>query len=599
MARFSEKTINEISTRLRLSDVVSEYSRLVRKGSTLWAKCPFHSNGNERTPSFKIDDDKGLYYCFGCHESGDMFTFLEKIEHMTFYEAVESLAKKAGVEIEYTSNENPGESRRKNESAALLDLYERINNTFTFLLKQKNAAHAREYLERRGISEEIADKFSLGFAPSSPDFLYDFLKKKGYSDEILKMSGLFSQNKFPYPLFVNRLMFPIRNFRGQVVAFSARDLSGREGSPKYINSPETAIYSKRNNLYGLYESIPSLKEKDSSAILCEGNFDVISMHQAGYTTAMASLGTSFTQEQAKLISRYTNKVDLLFDSDDAGQNSTDKAIIILNGFDFDIRIHHLEHYKDASEALEKEGKKGVENEFESSLSAFEYLVQKNIKRYNIQTPRGKSDFLSSFSPFMDSLNSNVEKESYMNDLALRINVSLSTVEKDLRKGNGREKEKGNIEEVPLKEFNPANCSLDLYAMLILVNHRQLFNIYRREISFGDLKDKDAQSLYLALEDALRDGVSSNEVFLSLINDDRLRNYVSTSFMLDEFSRSAEHVLDEAVDKIRLRSLEEKREVVNKQIRLLSSSLDADDISHLMEKKKDMDDEINAIKSRIY
>ncbi len=603
MARFSNSSIEEIKSKIRLSDLVSEYAKVERKGNSFWAKCPFHSNGAERTASFKIDDQKGLYYCFGCHESGTIFTFVQKMERMDFYESVEYLAKKAGVVLRETSAR---EEKIKDESSILYDLYDRLSKTFQhLLLSDKRGEEALSYINRRGISEEMRERFLLGYAPKEGNFLYDFLKKKGYSDDILKKSGLFSQNKYPYPLFRDRLIFPVRNYRGQVIAFSGRDLSGRENAPKYINSPDTLIYSKKMNLFGLYESLESLKKKDSTAILCEGNFDVISMHQAGLSSAMASLGTSFTAEQARLIARYTETVDLMFDSDRAGQESTDKAIIILNNNGLSARIHELKTSKDASECLEKRGGEALKDEFLPFLSSYDYLVEKNLKKYNIRTPRGKSDFLQSISPFLDSVKSEIEKETYIQNLAVTLSVSEENIKTDLKSLDqpyGKRRYEESIEQSKQidKGLNTAAISPELYAMLIFANNMNLFKMYRFRINFADLKDRDAEILYTALENALRDGIEQKELFLPLISDDRLRNYVSVSYELDEFSKEENIVLlDEIVDRIELRSLQEKRSRLNSQIKLLSSEIDKEDLLSLLEKKKDLDKDISLLKNRLY
>ena len=602
MPRYSEKVIEEIKEKIRLSSLISERTEVIRKGGRLWAKCPFHGGGNERTPSFTFDDESGRYHCFGCGESGNIFSFVEKTEHITFPEAVRFLASKAGIALE---EENAESRRKRDEKESLKDLYKRLTKTFRyFLTDDKMGEKARIYLLKRGVSEEMSERFLLGYAPSGRDFLYSFLKKKGYSDELLKKSGLFSQNHFPYPLFQDRIMFPIRNIRGEVVAFSGRDLSRRDDTPKYINSPETILYSKKATLFGMYESLDGLKKKDGEAIMIEGNFDVIAMHQAGYDTAMAPLGTSFTEEQANLILRYTNKISLLFDSDEAGEKSTGKAMMMLIGKNFDVSIHHLLSYKDASETLEKLGKEGLEKEFSDSKSPYMYLVEKGLKRYDIKMPRGKSDFLKSLIPFLSATTSSVERDGYIQDIALRLGVSEEDVRNDIRKGSTPERSERRKEEDyenagSGNRFNSAKISMDLYGMLILAGHRNLFPSYRRKLRFSDLKDDDAKVIYTVLENAMREEVESDEVFLSLIDDDRLRNYVSTSFLLDEFKDGAVNVLDEIVDRITLRSLEGSRKLLNSQILLLSDSTSENELRELVEKKKELDTQINAFRNRLF
>ena len=357
MPRYSDNTINAIKARLRMSELVQSYIPVVNRGGRLWAKCPFHGGGNEKTPSFAINDNDGFYHCFGCGESGDMFTFVMKMDKVTFPEAVEALASRAGVELE--TDRNPEARKAAGESEVLFDLNQRIQRTFHYMLVSADEGKAaREYLERRKVSAEMIERFQLGYAPKGSDWLYSFLSGKGFSDDILRKSGLFSQNHYPYSLFQDRLVFPVRNRSGKTIGFSGRDLSGRENVPKYVNSPDTPVYSKKHNFFGIYEALESIK-KGSIPVLVEGNFDVVAMHQAGIDSAIASLGTAFTEEQAALIARYAERVDIMFDSDEAGQKSTDKAIMILHARGIDSQVHRLSSGKDASEIIEKYGGKAL------------------------------------------------------------------------------------------------------------------------------------------------------------------------------------------------------------------------------------------------
>ena len=603
MPRYTDKTIEEIKSKISIKDVVSPYVRLVQKGSLLWAKCPFHGGGNERTESFKIDQDRGTYYCFGCHASGSMFNFVMEMEHLTFPEAVEYLAEKAGVQLEVSNN--PYEKKKRNDREILKELYERLTKTFRYmLLEHPQGQKARDYLAKRNVPREWIDRFQLGYAPADPHFLYSFLSKHGYSAEILGESGLFSKKNTKWPMFCDRLMFPVRNVRGDVIAYSGRDLSGRPDSPKYINSPDTLIYNKKENLFGIYESLDALKQKDSEIILCEGNFDVIAMHQAGLTWSVASLGTSFTEDQAKLIERYTHKVHLLFDSDAAGQQSTDRVIDILQKRGCDIRVHRLTQFKDASETLEKIGSNGLKNDFESSLNAYDYLVQKLMSRYNIKMPREKSALLKEISPFLLSTPSEVERDSYIQDLAFRLGVSEDVVRKDLQNtGDDNRGYRNNSvrDTAEIKNVRPdlreASIHPDLRLMLILANKRDLFKQYRSRIKFGDLKDRDAQVLYSVLENTLREEVGSNELFLARISDDELRNYVSTSFDLPEYREAEVSVIEEIIDMMSLRSLKEQRERISDQIELASNNPEV--LTELLEEKMYLDNEIRILSTKIY
>jgi len=369
MSKFSENTIQEIKDRLSIVDVISDYVLLTRKNNQYWGLCPFH---NEKTPSFAVNLDKGYYHCFGCGKSGSIFDFIMEEEHLSFPEAVELLAKKAGVQIK---EETPQENKERKEKDSLGELYNKLANSLHYILLNKaDASEARAYLTKRNITKETQEKFLLGYAPNDDSFLYRFLKKNNYSDELLRKSGIFSSRHATYPLFVNRIMCPIRTWQGNCVAFGGRDLSGISKA-KYINTPETEIYSKRHNLFGLYESLESLK-KTEEVNICEGNFDVISLHQAGLTNSVAPLGTAFTKEQAKLLLRYTRKANLLFDSDSAGEAATKKGLVLCQQMGLENYVITIPGAKDVAEILETQGEKSLVNCCSQSINGFNYLVKK-------------------------------------------------------------------------------------------------------------------------------------------------------------------------------------------------------------------------------
>lgn len=604
MPRFTDRTIEQIKSRLSISDVMQNYAYVENRGGSLWVKCPFHGGGTERTASCKLDNSKGNFYCFGCHESGDIFSLVQKKEGVDFTTSVEILAKRAGVELEEASGSyNSDEAKKKrDEKEKLYDLYSRLSSTFHFILLNKDEAkEAREYLKRRNVSEEMIELFQLGYAPKSHSWLYDFLIKNGYSREFLSHSGLFSQKRATWPLFSNRLMFPIRDRQGRTIAFSGRDLSGDERAPKYINSPETTIYQKKENFFGLFEAKKTISSSSVGPILCEGNFDVVAMHQAGYTSAIASLGTSFTLEQCAQIRKWfpDNKVfNILFDSDEAGRKSTEKAIVIINSNGFEQRVHSLSSAKDASELLERDGKDGVKREFEPYVSGFDYLVQTNLSRYDIKNARGKVDFLKSISEYLAGCRSEVERDSYILQLSSILGVSDETIKEDLSRARNFERNSSKVDDVKVDTKGRENkISLDLYALLYLANHRTLFSQYRSRLSFGDLADRDSQKIYMALENALRDGIDSNELFLTYLDDPVLRNMVSTSFALDEYTKANVSALDEAIDRIRLRSLERKRDLLTRQLKL-EGSLEQDEMEELLGRKVKLDSQINTLRNNL-
>lgn len=600
---FSDRTIEQIKAKLSIADVVSSYTQIIQRNSNYWIRCPFHGNGNERTPSCKLNMERGSYYCFACQEHGSMFDFVMKMEHVSFPEAVRMLASRAGVEIE---DESPQDVRRREEKTSLFELNEKLASTFhDFLLSSQEAEDARSYLAKRKISRETMEKFCLGYAPKDTKWLHQYLTGQGYSDDFLKDSGFFSRRSYPYPLFANRLMFPVKNWQGRVVAFGARDLSFRDDSPKYINTPETSIYSKKHNLYGFYEALDQIR-KDGSAIVCEGNFDCISLHQAGLANATAPFGTAFTSEQASLLARYAQRIELLFDSDEAGQKATVKAIAMVQEKGIEVSVLSLNGSKDASEYLEKEGPQALKAALGEPVEAFRYLVTRGLNIYNTRTPKGKSEFVSYMAPYLNATRSNVERDAYIRQISEILSVGEVQIRQDLEAGSLQQYSRGQDSTVPSSSsghspLKISNISPDLYMMLMFANHRDLFGTYTKAFRFGDLKDREAQLIYLALENVRRDGAGrTDEIFLSLIADDQVRNDVATSFELPEFKvDNPQIVIDEILDRIALRKMEENRRLILRQIRQgEAEGFSEAELRELLNEKVSIDAEIRELSERL-
>lgn len=594
MAKYSEAVIEDIKNRLPVSEVVSQYVKLTRKGDRHWGLCPFH---HEKTPSFTVLDSGGFYKCFGCGKGGSIFDFVMEMEHVSFPEAVEILAKKAGIELK---EESEGEKRQYSKQKAIGELYDRLYKTYhTILLTHPQAQAARDYLAKRKVSADTIEKFQLGYAPDDPKWLYGFLRKNNYSDEVLKESGLFSRNYETLPLFRNRIMFPIRTWQGSCVAFGGRDLSG-ESRAKYINTPDTAIYSKRNVLFGFYESLSTIKEK-KEITLCEGNFDVISLHQAGLTYAAAPLGTAFTEEQAKLIKRYCDRVNLLFDSDSAGQNATAKALLICQRLDLTNYVVKLEGAKDASQMLEEQGAQTLAKSAVNAVTGFSYLVSSALKMYDIRQPKGKSSVFKEVRPYLDATSSDIERQGYIKYLSDVLRIPEEKILSDYMKQRGTEPEPKEEEKATIGiAYNPLKASTELNAMLILMKNRDLFERFRTKVKVSDMVDPLARKLYTVLEDASRQDVRTPEMLLQMIEQQELKDLTVTAFASPMYDRSnAEKVLEDAVLQIRLRRLEEKR---NRVLRLLSSgemeNMDASEVGQYLSMKASLDKDIEELKEEM-
>ncbi|MBR6353005.1 MAG: DNA primase [Oscillospiraceae bacterium] len=380
---FPEKFITELKDRSDIVDVVSGYVRLTkRSGANLFGLCPFHS---EKTPSFSVSPDKQIYHCFGCGKGGGVINFVMEIENLSYPEAVEFLAKRAGMQM--PEEVDGAESRRR---ARMLALNRDAARFFYEQLSTPAGEKARAYIRRRGISGAMAKNFGLGAAPDSWDSLKNAMREKGYTDQELFDAGLVRRGRKGgfYDVFRNRLMFPVIDVRGNVIGFSGRILD--EGEPKYLNSPQTLVFDKSRNLFALNLA---KKSKSGYILLSEGNIDVVSLHQAGFDSAVASLGTSLTPEQARLISRYTDQVIIAYDNDGAGVKASQRAIGILEKLDIKVKVLRLSGAKDPDEFIKLKGPEAFRKLIEESENQIDYRLRSIREKYDLSVDEQKVDFL--------------------------------------------------------------------------------------------------------------------------------------------------------------------------------------------------------------
>lgn len=407
---YSEEVIEEVRSRNDIVDVINSYVSLKKKGNTYTACCPFH---NEKTPSFHVSRDKQLYHCFGCGAAGTVYTFLQQYENYTFPEAVELLADRAGVALpkrEMTQQER----MEADYNSMLREVNKAAAGYFYYALRIKEGEAAKQYLMQRGLSEETIRSFGLGYSRMYRDDLYQHLKQKGYSDELLIDSGLvkFDEKHGISDVFWNRVMFPIMDLNGKVIGFGGRVMG--DGLPKYVNSQETKIYEKRRHLYGFHLARRSRRE---GYILCEGYMDVISMHQAGFDNATASLGTAFTIQQAMLLKRYTDKVYLAYDSDGAGMNAALKAIPILREVGIAARVINMQPYKDPDEFIKNLGSEEFEKRIIQAESSMMFQVRAAAGKYNQQDPEGRTQFQQEVVKLIAVLKDPLERDNYIEAVA--------------------------------------------------------------------------------------------------------------------------------------------------------------------------------------
>ncbi len=398
---FPPSFIDEVVARNPIEDVVGQYVNLKRSGANLFGLCPFHG---EKTPSFSVAPDKGIYYCFGCHKGGGVINFQMEIEGLSYGDAVRALAKRAGMEVP----EDPQFQSRYKQQERLWALSKEAARYFRSKLYAPEGAEGLSYAQKRGMPRSTLTKFGIGFAPNGWNGLVDAMKAKGYTDQELKDAGLVSEkNGRIYDRFRNRLMFPIIDVRGNVIGFGGRVMD--DSTPKYLNSPETIIFNKRKNLFALNLA---KKSKLGYLILVEGYMDAVALHQYGFDCAVASLGTSLTQEHAVLLSRYTEQVVLIYDGDEAGQNATRRAIPMLEAAGIQVKVLRMHDAKDPDEYLKKYGADKFKVLLEEASNRVEYQLGAIARKYHLNDDEERIQFLREAADLVASLPSPVQREVY-------------------------------------------------------------------------------------------------------------------------------------------------------------------------------------------
>ncbi len=403
--RYPEEVVEEVRMRSDIVDVVSGYVKLQKKGSNYFGLCPFHS---EKSPSFSVSPSKQMYYCFGCGAGGNAITFVMEYENYTFGEALKLLADRAGITLpapEYSREAREQEEQKR----VLLEINKLAANYFYYQLKQPQGKIGYDYLKKRQLSDDTIRHFGLGFANKTSDDLYRFLKSKGYEDSILKETGLVTvEERGGRDKFWNRVMFPIMDVNNRVIGFGGRVLG--DGTPKYLNSPETKLFDKSRNLFGLNYARSS---RESHILICEGYMDVIAMHQAGFTNAVASLGTAFTAQQALLLKRYTKQAILTYDSDGAGIKAALRAIPILKYWEISVKVLDMQPYKDPDEFMKNLGPEAFKERIAQAKNSFLYEIAVLRKQYDMEDPEQKTEFYQETAKKLLEFPETLERDNYI------------------------------------------------------------------------------------------------------------------------------------------------------------------------------------------
>ena len=580
---YSEELIEEIRTRNDIVDVISGYVRLQKKGSSYFGLCPFH---NEKSPSFSVSRQKQMYYCFGCGAGGNVYTFLMEYENFSFVEAVKYLADRAGIEL--PEAEYSKEAKEKADlKASILEVNKLAAKYYYVQLKSERGKGAYTYLKDRKLSDETITAFGLGYSNKFSDDLYKYLRKKGYSEELIRQAGLINtdERQGVYDKFWNRVMFPIMDVNSRVIGFGGRVMG--DAKPKYLNSPETAVFDKSRNLYGLNRARISRKPY---FLLCEGYMDVIALHQAGFTNAVASLGTALTPGHASLIKRYVREVYLTYDSDDAGTRAALRAVPILREAGITAKVIRMDPYKDPDEFIKNLGAEEYQRRIDEAKNGFLFSIDMLSRDYDMRSPEGKTAFFRETARRLMEFEDELERNNYIDAVAAEYGVRKESLEKLVAKtavsaGLARPVTRPRRAEGKEKQKEDGILTSQKVLLTWLIDDASLFD----KISLLITPDDFTEELYRTVA--------------RLLYEQRRNGELNPAKILDHFTEEEEHRQAAALFNTRIRELKtkEEREQALKEtiLRVKSNSIDhrtlhleptdMAGLQHLMEEKRKLED----------
>lgn len=606
---YPDELVEEIRERNDIVDVISSFVGLKRAGNSYTCCCPFHS---EKTPSFHVSKTKQIYHCFGCGAGGNVVTFLMQYENYTFTEALKYLADRAGIALP-EEEMTPEKKKTENRKEQMRDINRSAAAYFHYILtKTDRGAKGRDYfLQKRGLTEETIANFGLGYADIYSDDLYKYLKSKGFSDELMRDSGLisFSEKYGAQDIFWNRVMVPITDISGKVIAFGGRVLG--DAKPKYLNTKETDIFNKRRNLFAMNIARRSRRR---GIILCEGYMDVIAMHQAGFDNAVASLGTAFTEEQAMLIKRYTEEVYLAYDSDGAGRNATKKAIEILRNADMLQRVIDMRPYKDPDEFIKAMGAEEFEQRVRNAKPGLLFEAESLAEEFNQSDPEERTTFIGHIARLLKSIEDPVRRNSYMVSLCNKYQIDMESLKKAVEstvllkdsKENGtysddymiRRNASASVEEPGLSEeprktsgrvitrsqVDKALAENERLLLTWMVNRQVLFKKLEGIISADDFRDENvhtvAKLLYKQFEETGQVSPASIiDKFDSLEKQQVVAKIMNTELSLNLDEEDERRALNDIVKKVKANSL---------SAQIHNPELSPDKLMSLMEEKRSLD-----------
>ena len=567
MVRYSDELIDEIRNRNDIVDVISQYVVLKRSGRNFFGLCPFHK---EKSPSFSVSPDKQLFNCFGCHTGGTVIHFISKIEHLNFREAVEFLAERANIALPVSNNTEDLQKQYLKDR-----MYAINEETATFYhenLYKPTAKLAQDYVKQRKLDNKTLKLFRIGCSGNYNE-LYNHLKSKGFKDEEIVATGLVNKNEKGQFIdrYRKRLMFPIVDIRGKVIAFGGRILEKNDKMAKYINSPENLIYSKRRNLFALNIA----KNSDSKKIIMvEGYMDAISLHQRGINNVVASLGTALTEEQGRLLRKYSEQVIISYDSDGAGQDATMRGLEILKNLGCDVRILQMEGAKDPDEYVIKYGTGRFNLLVESAISLTEFKVKMLKQKYDLNNTNDKIKFLKEIAKLLVSVDNNIEKEIYIDKISKEYEISKEAIYADINKmkfsANMGEKvlERKPIPKVVSKEDNKINESIikreNIVIYLLMNEPEKVYEKLSSKIEVKDFKNEINKIILEKIYNEFKNGNFNITAILSSFEDESIINRISEITLQDNEIEDIDKCIEDIINSYNKDSLiNERNEILAK------------------------------------
>ncbi len=554
---YPDELVEEVRLRNDIVEVISSYVRLQKKGSNYFGLCPFH---NEKSPSFSVSAPKQIYYCFGCGEGGNVITFIMKYENYTFAEALKFLADRAGMslpEINYSE-----EARKKDDlKARILEVNKEAGKYYYYQLRTESGKQAYAYLTGRGLSEETIKKFGLGYAKTGRDTVYQYLHSKGFPDDLLRQCGIFNidERHGMMDKFWNRVIYPIMDINHRIIGFGGRVMG--TGEPKYLNSPETPVFDKGRNLYGLNHARTSRKK---NIILCEGYMDVIALHQAGFGQAVASLGTAFTSGQANLLRRYTQEVLLTYDSDGAGVKAALRAIPILREAGLTAKVIDMRPYKDPDEFIKNMGAEAFEERIAAAENSFYYEVRMLESEFDLKDPESKTKFCSEIAKKLLRFTEELERDNYIEGIADRYHIGFDNLRKLVVKYAMQgdhikpyERPKSGIN----SKKSPEDGNLKAQRLLLtwLTDEPGIYSLIKQHISVQDFTKELYQRVAGMLFEQIESGQPNPAGIISCFTNEEEQKEVASVFStkLDDIDskQEREKALRELLIKVKTNSLE--------------------------------------------